>query len=114
MTEQGSIGLTDVELVNLDLLNHIYTGRNDRVMMPGWGTIIPDLAFEQLTQELMIQIREDLERVFQYDPRVELMSLSIQPYADYNAIVASAMLRYVELDVSDELNFSINLDNGNG
>lgn len=112
MTERGTIGLTDMELVNLDILNHIYTGRNERVMMPGWGTIIPDVAFEPLTQELMIRIREDLERVFAYDPRVELVALSIQPYADYNALVASATLRYIELDTSDVLNFSINLESG--
>lgn len=108
----GTLGLTNVDLVNLDLLNHIYTGRDERVMMPGWGTIITDIPFEQLTQELLVNIREDLERVFDSDPRVSILSLNLTPYADQNAIVASALLQYIELDTSDVLNFAINLDMG--
>jgi phage baseplate assembly protein W len=106
----GTFSLTNVDLVNLDILNHIYTGRDERVMMPGWGTIIQDTPFEQLTQELLANIRDDLERVFEYDPRVKIISLTITPYADYNTIVASAFLQYIELDTTDTLNFVINLE----
>ena len=41
-----TFSVTDVELVKLDLLNHIFTRKGDRVMMPNFGTRIPDLAFE--------------------------------------------------------------------
>ena len=45
--------LTDVELVKLDLLNHIFTRRGERVKMAQFGTRIPDLAFEPLDQETL-------------------------------------------------------------
>ena len=47
----GSFKINDVELIKLDLLNHIFTRRGERVMMPRFGTIIPDLVFEPLDDE---------------------------------------------------------------
>jgi phage baseplate assembly protein W len=51
--------ISDVELVKLDLLNHIYTRRGSRVMMPTFGTVIPELVFEPLdaiTTEILEQV----------------------------------------------------------
>lgn len=108
----GTFSLTNIDLVNMDLLSHIYTQRGERVMMPTFGTNIPNAAFEPLTDSLLSNIREDLERVFDYDPRVERIRLEISPYFDSNSIVASATLRYIELNVIEKMNFVINIDTG--
>ncbi len=110
--KDGTFRVTDVDLVNLDILSHIYTETNERVMMPGFGTIIPSMPFEPLTDRLIDRLYSDLHKVIEYDPRVELIEMNIVPYYDRNAIVASATLKYIELEVTDTLDFAINIDNG--
>lgn len=110
---RGTFSLTDIDLVNMDILSHIYTSRRERVMMPEFGTNIPNAAFEPLTQELIASIRDDLEMVIDYDPRVERDRIILVPYYDSNSIVASVTLRYLEFDIEKDLNFVINIDTGN-
>lgn len=100
-------GLTDIELVKLDLLNHIFTRKGERVMMPGFGTRIPDMAFEPLDEITLMVIEEDLRMVVDFDPRVKLQRLVVNPDYDNNAVVAEVMLYYVELDMTDRLDINI-------
>jgi phage baseplate assembly protein W len=102
-TSAGTFALKDIELVKRDLLNHIYTERGSRVMMPGFGTRIPLMVFEQNDEQTRLIIEEDLREVFNYDPRVRLIDLSVLQLPDNNAILALADLLYVEFNVRDTL-----------
>lgn len=100
----------DVECVKHDLINHIFTRRGSRLMMPTFGTIIPDLVMEQLDDYTIDEIETELRAVVEYDPRVELLnerSLVITADPDNNAVVAAIRLRYIELDYVDTLNIHI-------
>jgi phage baseplate assembly protein W len=98
-----SFSLSGVQLVNRDLLNHIYTLRGERVMMPGFGTRIPLLAFEPLDQTTLSAVEEDLRAVAEYDPRVQLIDIAVMALPDNNAIVALMDLRYLQLNVVETL-----------
>lgn len=102
--------LTNQELVKQDLLNHIYTIPGERVHLPTFGTRIPLLAFEPLDEKLIAIVREDLQKVIDYDPRVELVDMSVNAVPDNNMIVAFVDLRYLELDVTEtlKLEFGVN------
>ena len=102
--------LTDVELVKLDLLNHIFTRRGERVMMPRFGTRIPDLAFEPLDDITLLVLEEDLRTVVNFDPRVSLLDLTITPDPDTNSVVASINLYYIELDLVSSLDLNITFE----
>jgi phage baseplate assembly protein W len=102
-----TFSLTDVELVKMDILNHIFTRRGERVMMPTYGTRIPDLAFEPLDEITLGILREDLETVINFDPRVELLQMSVIPDYDSNRVVAAARMLYIELNIIDNLNLNI-------
>ena len=104
--------LTDIEIVKMDLLNHIYTRKGERVMMPNFGTRIPDLAFEPLDQITLDILEEDLRAVFAFDPRVNLLELNITPYYDSNTVVASARLLYIELNIAGNLDLNITFESG--
>lgn len=104
----GSFSVKNVELVKLDLITHIYTKRGSRVMMTDHGTTIPEMTFELITDELIENLFDQLKRVFDYDPRVELLDLVVTPYHDINTVMASAVLRYIEFDVVDVLNLEFN------
>lgn len=102
-----SFVLTDIQLVELDLLNQIYTRRGSRVMMPTYGTLIPELIFEPLDDTTLGIIESELENVFNSDPRVNLVTLDITPNFDTNSITATAILFYVELNVTQPFQLNI-------
>lgn len=103
----GSFMLTNKELVEEDLLNHIFTEYFERPHMPSFGTRIPSLVFEPNDAQVRAIIDEDLRKVFNYDPRVQLQDLTVMSLPDNNAIVALANLLYLELNVVDNLKIEI-------
>lgn len=102
--------LTDVELVKEDLINHIYTRRGERVRMATFGTSIPDLVFEPLTEDLVAEVKSELERVFKYDPRVQIVDMAVVPIYEEQAIIALVDLNYIELNKRDRLSLRIEFE----
>jgi phage baseplate assembly protein W len=105
--KRRTFSMTNLEIVKRDLLNHIYTIKGERVMMPNFGTRIPLLAFEPNDEKTRKVVEDDLTAVFTYDPRVKLLGLNVLSLPDNNAIIAVADLLYVELDVRDELHIEV-------
>lgn len=105
--KRRTFSLSNVDLVKRDLLNHIYTIKGERVMMPNFGTRIPLLAFEPNDEHTRKIVEEDLNFVFKYDPRVKVLGLNVLSLPDNNAIIAVADLLYVEFDVRDELRIEV-------
>jgi len=105
-----SLRITDVSLVKLDLLNHIFTKRGSRVMMPNFGSIIPELAFEPLDDVLTDTVYSELLTIFDFDPRVSVITLEVTPDFDNNSVFAVAQLFYVELDTVDDLELNIQFE----
>lgn len=101
------LALTNQDLVKQDLLNHIYTIPGERVHQPSFGTRIPLLTFEPLDERTLSIVREDLTKVFTYDPRVRLIDMSINALPDNNALVAFVDVLYVELDVTETLRLEL-------
>ena len=105
-----SLTLRDVELVKLDLLNHIFTQKGTRIMMPTFGTIIPELTFEPLDSDLLDELHSEVKSVFDYDPRVQILSLVVVPDYDTNTVIVEARLLYIELDTVDDFNLNIQFE----
>ena len=99
--------IRDIELVKMDLLNHIFTKRGERLMMPRFGTSIPDLAFEPLDTETVAQVEEEISTVINYDPRVDLIAMDTRPEYDRNTLYVNVQLFYVELGLVDNLELNI-------
>lgn len=102
--------LTDIELVKMDLLNHLFTPRGSRLMMPNFGTIIPELIFEPLDTETLDTLEEEVKYVLNYDPRVKMLEFFIRPDYDNYAVLVSAKLLYIELNVVDNMEFHIEFE----
>ena len=107
-----SFRLTDISLVKMDLLNHIFTRKGDRVNMPTFGTLIPDLAFEPLDEETLDILHDELEAVIEYDPRVELLSLVMDPLYDENAVTVAIRILYVELNMDEVIELRLEFEGG--
>jgi len=105
-----NLRLTNVELVKMDLLNHIFTPLGSRVMMPTFGSIIPELAFEPLDELLVDDVHSELTNIFNYDPRVVVLELTVVPNFDLNSVFAAARLQYVELNTVDDFELNIQFE----
>ena len=105
----SSLLLTDIDLVKRDILNHIFTEKGSRLMMPKWGTRIPALVFEPNDEYARTVVEEDIKQVISSDPRVKLIDLSVATLSSNNAIVANVTLEYVEFNVTENLNIEVPL-----
>ena len=101
----------DFNIVKEDLLNHIFTIKGERVMMPNFGTRIPEMIFEPLDEITIDIVRDDLTAVFDFDPRVRTLQLNVVPDHNNNAINVLADLYYVELNMTDRFTLNIQFEN---
>lgn len=88
--------VSDIQLIKRDLLNHFYTRRGERVMLPTFGTIIWDLLFEPFTDSVKATITEDVKRVVRSDSRVSLQNVNVTTSS--HGITVAIELKYVPYD----------------
>ena len=97
----GPYTLTNIELVKRDLLNHFNTPMGSRVMRPDFGTRIYELLFDPFDDYTRNAIMEDVVRVIQTEPRVELVDLDV--YADQQALTVLITLLFKPEAVTEDL-----------
>ena len=72
--------LFDFDIIKQDILNHFNTRKGERVMNPGFGSIIWSLLMEPLTEEIRTILKEDIEAICNFDPRVVTTQLDVVEY----------------------------------
>lgn len=92
--------LEDKELAKRDLLNHFYTRRGERLGEPEFGSILPELVFEQFDQLTIDAADEDVRTIIGLDPRWDLIDYQID--TDDHALTIEIQLRYIT-DLSEEI-----------
>lgn len=105
--KEKTFSIQDIKLVELDLLNQIYTQRGTRVMMPTFGTIIPELTFEPLDEDTIAEVQSELTTVFTFDPRVNLLNMQTIPNYDANSLAIINLLQYIELNIVQPFELNI-------
>ena len=93
--------LEGADLVKRDLLNTFYTKKGERAMRPEYGSIIWDLLMNPDDSATEKEIRDDVLRVIDGDPRVDHLNTTII-YMDHT-IRLEIDLKYVLLNDSDIL-----------
>lgn len=94
--------LTDFELVKQDLFNHFYIRKGEKLMNPDFGTIIWNILFEPLTEEVKNLIIKDVQTVVNYDPRISVDNINVTQY-DYGLQIALE-LTYIPTNQTELLN----------
>jgi phage baseplate assembly protein W len=100
--------LSDFELAKQDLFNHLHIRKGEKLMNPKFGTIIWDMLFEPLTEEVKTTIADDLNTIVSYDPRLTVNSLKLTAYQ--NGIQVAIELTFVQTNQRDLL--KMNFDRG--
>jgi len=94
--------LTDFELVKQDLINHFYIRKGEKLMNPNFGTIIWNVLYEPLTEDLKTVITTDIKQVAEYDPRLSIDNVIITEYE--TGLQIELELRYLKTNQINVLN----------
>jgi len=105
-----NFALYDIELVKQDLLNHFNIRRGEKIYNPDYGSIIWDVLYEQLTDEVREQLVEDIKKIVNSDPRVRLITLEVveQEYG----IQIGIELEFVAYSQTDTILYNFDRENG--
>jgi phage baseplate assembly protein W len=95
----GTNVLEDKALAIRDLLNHFYTRKGERLGEPEFGSILPELIFEQFDQRVIDSADEDVRTIIGLDPRWELQDYEID--TESHSLTITVQLTYVP-DLSSE------------
>ena len=93
--------LFDQELIKRDLLNEFHTRKGERLMKPNFGSIIHDLLMEPEDTITDDEIRDDITRICDKDPRVEVKDILI--FTADHTVRAEVILKYVQTNNEDIL-----------
>jgi phage baseplate assembly protein W len=105
-----NFALYDFQLIQQDILNHFNTRQGERLMNPEFGTIIWDLLFEPLTEDLKDLIKQNVTEIVNYDPRVRSENPIITPYR--TGLQIQCILTYLPYNISQ--NMQLQFDQANG
>lgn len=105
-----NFSLYDFELIKQDLFNNFHIRQGERLMQPRFGTIIWDLLFEPLTEDVKSLIKQDVESIINYDPRVQISETSIKSYD--SGIEISFVLSYSVYNITETIQLRFDQDNG--
>lgn len=99
--------LYNVELIEEDLFNELFTIKGERLEMPDFGTRIPLLMFEPNDTKTAEILKEDVTQTIKNDPRVELVDCDIVSQPDSHRLICVAKVRYVEFNVVKDLRIEV-------
>jgi phage baseplate assembly protein W len=98
--------LTDFELAKQDLINYFNIRKGQKLMQPGFGTVIWDMLFEPLDEATQQIISQDITKIVSYDPRLKVGQIAIDQQD--TGFLIQLTLSYVPSDQTETL--ALNFD----
>jgi uncharacterized protein len=102
---------TTKDAIKANLLNFLLTAKRERVMNPQFGSGLPDLLFEPVTDTFIDQaeslIYNGVELFF---PQVQILELNVDLYPDNSTVIIYLKYTVINTNIEDEL--QLNLNNG--
>lgn len=96
-----SFSLYDLELIKQDIINHFHIRQGERLENPTFGTIIWDLIFEPLTDEVKQLIIKNVEQIINYDPRVQADQVIVT--TNPSGLQIECRLTYLPYNVTEQI-----------
>ena len=93
--------LYDLELIKQDILNHFHIRQGEKLENPTSGTIIWDILFEPLTDDLKLAVEKNVTDIVNYDPRVSVDKVAIDSYE--HGLQIEVQLTYLPYSISEKL-----------
>jgi phage baseplate assembly protein W len=101
--------LNDIDLVKQDIINHFYIRRGEKLQNPEFGTVIWDLLFEQFTPDVKALITKDVERIINFDPRIQVNLVTVDSTAQ--GIRIEVEITYIPFNITERMGFEFDRRN---
>ena len=101
---------SDIALIKQDIVNHFHIRMGEKLENPEFGTIIWDVLFEPLTNDLKESVIKNVTDIVNYDPRVKVDNIVVDQY-EYGLQIQCTLL-YLDYSISEELVFRFDRENG--
>ncbi len=102
--DQSNYKLYDFALIKQDLINRLSVRKGERVENPEFGTIIYDVLFEPLTDDIKQAVADDITANLNADPRLQTEEIIVSEFE--HGIAVQATIRFVPYNVVEKLTFS--------
>lgn len=108
--DSESFSLYDLALIKQDLINHFHIRKGERLEQPEFGTIIWDMIFEPLTDDVKRLIIQDVEEIINYDPRIVAENVVLSEYE--SGLIIECSLTYLPYYITESLQLRFDQANG--
>lgn len=102
--------LYDVAIIKQDIINHFHIRQGEKLENPEFGTIIWDVLYEPLTENLKQAIVENVETIINSDPRVVVDRVIVDTF--FNGIQIECVLTYLDYSISEQMRLQFDQNNG--
>jgi phage baseplate assembly protein W len=108
--DANSFALYDLALIKQDILNHFHIRQGEKLNDPTFGTVIWDVIFEPLTEELKQLVAKNVEDIINYDPRVQADQVIITQYE--SGLQIECRLTYLPYYIQESIQLKFDQANG--
>src|SRR6056300_285710 len=108
--ENSSFTLYDIALIKQDLINHFHIKQGEKLENPEFGTIIWDVLFEPLTENLKQAIAKNVTTIINADPRINAARVIVDQYE--SGIKIECELQYLPYNISENMKLQFDQRNG--
>ena len=106
----SSFALYDIGLIKQDLLNHFHIRQGEKLENPEFGTIIWDILFDPLTDEVEVALKNNVQQIVDSDPRIRATAIVVTPFE--SGIQIEIELEYLKYNISERLKLTFDQNNG--
>ena len=108
--DNTTFSLNDIGLIKQDLLNHFHISQGEKLENPEFGTIIWDILYDPLTDEVEQALKNNIEEIIDADPRIRATAIVITPFE--SGIQIEVELEYIKYNISERLKLTFDQNNG--
>lgn len=108
--DSANFSLFDLALIKQDVINHFHIRQGECLENPTFGTIIWDVLFEPLTEEIKALIVKNVEEIINFDPRVVAQGVIVTEYE--SGLQIECQLTYLPYYITEALQFRFDQANG--
>lgn len=109
-TDSNSTVLYDFSLIKQDLINHFHIRKGEKLENPNFGTIIWDILYEPLTEQVKELIVNDVTDIVNSDPRTKVLKTIVSQKDQ--AIQIEVSLIYLPYNIQEVMKFNFDSKNG--
>ena len=102
--------LYDLALIKQDLINQFYIRKGEKLENPDFGTIIWDMLFEPLTEQIKTLIANDVTTIVNSDPRIQSIQ-TIVTQVEYGLQIELTLL-YVPYNIQESMQLTFDQASG--